>query len=381
MVREKYQDIETITVVGFPEEFTYAFIGKIGLLSNDKTLIKDAIDIYRRRKTGFVKQRYGGLLPKQGQNNSSSFYFDIAQYPEHLPFGTVFKDIFKHMKMWHFSNRYGDGKVVSEHYLVLSHLHDQPQTDSRQAWSMTPSDAALLLSADGVEPTYLWDICQNFFGIEMRASESRTDLGKYLGKQINVIMLGSSDKEVRLIPAMAFLIPLKDVPAVEKHLLELRNSIRISGKKLKFPGHKFYHGVDINVAELSLGFIFSVKGGYAIIDEYLVVGTTIPIIQQIIDTASGQQNPLNLMDYQLYLKPESTGYLFIQPSRLVPELEKIASFYALIARISQDQQTSQIASQISKNLYPLSSLGGISANFSFHERQATAEVMILSGSR
>ena len=378
MVREQYQDIEMITVVGFPEEVTYAFIGKIGLLSNDKTLIQDAIDIYKKRKTGFVKQDYGGLLQKQYKSNSSSLYFDLSQYPEHLPFSTVFKNIFKGVKVWNFSNKYGDGKVVSEHHFVLSNIYVPPKTESSQILSMAPSNSALLLSAEGLEPGALWDICQTFFEVEILHRDSRTGLEKYLGKQTNFIMLGSSDKEVRLIPAMAFLIPITDVHAVEEDLLELRNSIHISGKKLKFTGRKVYNGVNINLAELPLGFMFSVKGGYAIIDGYLVAGTTMSILQKIIDTASGNQKPLNPMDYQLYLNPESTGYLFIHPPTLVPELRRIASFYALIASISKDRQASQIASQISKNLYPFSALGGISANFDLHENQGTAEITILS---
>jgi len=386
MVKERYQDIEMITVVGFPEEFTYAFIGKIGLLSNDKTLIQDAIDIYKKRKTGFVKQHYGEFLRREYKSNSSSLYFDLSQYPftsfegrpEHLPFSTVFKNIFKSVKSWSFSNKYGDGKVVSEHHFVLSNIYTPPKTESRQILSMAPSDSALLLSAEGLEPAALWDICQTFFEVEILHRDSRTGLENYFGKRIDFIMLGSSGEEVRLIPAMAFLIPITDAPAVEKRLLELRNSIRISGKKLKFTGRKVYNGVNINLAELPLGFMFSVKGGYAIIDGYLVVGTTISILQKIIDTASDQQKPLNPMDYQLYYNPESTGYLFIHPPTLVPELQRIASFYALIASISKDRQASQIASQISKNLYPLSALGGISANFDLHENQGTAEITILS---
>jgi hypothetical protein len=384
-------------VVGFPEEFTYAFIGKIGLLSNDKTLIQDAIGIYKKRKTGFVKQDYGGLLQRQYKSNSSSLYFDLSQYPENLPFGTVFKvsirkllnlkDIFKGVKIWYFNNKYGDGKVVSEHHFVLSNInpplkkgvggfYDPPQTASRQILSMTPSDSALLFSAEGIEPVALWDICQKFLGIVMMYGDSRTELEKYLGKRINFIMLGSSGDEVRLVPAIAFLIPITNVPTVEERLLELGNSIRISGKKLKFTGREVYNGVNINLTELPLGFMLSVKGGYAIIDGYLVIGTTISIIQKIIDTAVSQQKPLNPMDYHLYLNPESTGYLFIHPPTLVPELQRIASFYALIASISKNRQGSQIASQISKNLYPLAALGGIGANFDLHENQGIAEVTI-----
>ncbi|MBM3238913.1 hypothetical protein FJZ31_21690 [Candidatus Poribacteria bacterium] len=404
MVKERYQDIETITVVGFPEEFTYAFIGKIGLLSNDKTLIQDAIDIYKKRKTGFVKQDYGGLLQRQDKSNSSSFYFDLSRYPftwfegrpENLPFGTVFKvsirkllnlkDIFKGVKIWYFNNKYGDGKVVSEHHFVVSNInpplkkvgefYDPPQPASRQILSMTPADSALLFSAEGIELVALWDICHKFFGVELMYRDSRTELEKYLGKRINFIMLSSSNDEVRLVPAMAFLIPITNVPAVEESLLELGNSIRISGKNLKFTGREVYNGVNINLAELPLGFMFSVKGGYTIIDGYLVIGTTISIIQKIIDTAASQQKPLNPMDYHLYLNPESTGYLFIHPPTLVPELQRIASFYALIAGISKNRQGSQIASQISKNLYPLAALGGIGANFDLHEDQGIAEVTI-----
>jgi hypothetical protein len=283
--------------------------------------------------------------------------------------------------MWHFSNRYGDGKVVSEHHLVLSNMRALPKTESRHVLSMTPSDSALLLSTEGVKPTYLWDICQTFFGIEMVDGDSGTDLGEYLGPQINFIMLGSSDEEVRLIPAMALFIPITGASAVEERLLKLRPTIRIGGKKLNFKEPKVYHGVKINVVELPLGFMFAVKGGYAIIDGYLIVGTTIPVIQKLIDTASGQQKPLDPRNHQLHLNSQNTGCLFIHPPSLVPELQQIASFYALMARISQDQQASQIGSHISKNLYPLSALRGISVNFDVHENQGTAEIMIVSESR
>jgi len=380
MVKERYQDIEMITVVGFSEEFTYAFIGKIGLLSNDKTLVQDAIDIYKEQKTGFVKQHHGVLLQRQYKSNSSSLYFEPRQYSENLPFGTIIKSFLKDIKIWSFSNKYSDGKVISEHNFGLSNIHNFPKMENHQILPMAPKNSALLLSAEGTEPSDLWHMCRTLFGIEILYRDAKTELQQYLGKRINFIMLGSSEEEVRIIPSMAFLIPIKDVRAVEEGLFKLRNSILIGGKKLKFTLSQVYNGVDINPVELPLGFIFSLKGGYAIIDEYLVVGTTTSIIQQIIDTASGQQKPLNPMDYQLHLNSESTGSLFIHPPSLVPELQKMVSFYALIAGISKDRQASQMASQISKNLYPLSALEGISANFELHKDQGIAQVTIINKS-
>jgi hypothetical protein len=268
--------------------------------------------------------------------------------------------------------------VVSEHNFWLSNIHNSPQTESYQILPLTPDDSALILSTEGIKPAGLWNICRALFGVEIFYSGSETGLEQYLRKQINFIMLGSSDKEVRLMPAMAFLIPVKDANAVEERLLKLRNSIRINGKKLEFTGSQIYNGVNINMAELPLGFIFSVKGGYAIINEYLVVATTTSIIKKIIDTTSGRRNSLNPMDYQLSLNSESAGWLFINPPTLVPELQKMASFYALIAGISKDHQASQIASQISKNLYPLGALGGISANVDLHGNKGVAEVTIVS---
>ena len=139
-----------------------------------------------------------------------------------------------------------------------------------------------------------------------------------------------------------------------------------------------HNDVRIHKAELPLGFIFAVRGGYAIIGEYLVIGTTLSILQQIIDTTLGQQKSLNPADYQVSVNSEDTGYLFIQPPKLIPELRRIASFYAVLAGISKDLQSSRIASHISPNLFPFGALGNIGARLNIRENRGTLEVTILS---
>ena len=177
---------------------------------------------------------------------------------------------------------------------------------------------------------------------------------------------------------MALLIPVKDRQTVGGRILQIRDGIRINGKKLKFTGIETHNGVRIHRAELPLGFIFAVRGGYAIIGEYLAIGTTLPVLQQIIDTTLGQQKSLNPADYQISVNSEDTGYLLIQPPKLIPEMRRIALFYAVLAGISKDLQSSRIAAQISPNLLPFGALGNIGARLNLRENRGTLEVTILS---
>ena len=51
-LKENYRKLEINTITGYPQDFSYAFIGKIGLLATDKSLIQDTIDIYTGSEAG-----------------------------------------------------------------------------------------------------------------------------------------------------------------------------------------------------------------------------------------------------------------------------------------------------------------------------------------
>jgi len=375
MVKKSHNGINTVTVIGFPKEFTYAFIGKIGMLSTDASLINDVIDIYKKGNEGYVKQNNSSLAKEKYECDSSSFYFDFSGYPDELPLNETFKNLSKVAKSWFFSNRYGDGKLISEHHFELPEPSKRTRNSNLRFLSLTSAKNAMSFDIAGVEPADLWNACRGLFSVSIQPKDGAVSLAEQLDKNVSVIVQGSN-KNI-LLPSIAILIPVKNDKLLREKLQKLKGkSIYVYDRKLKFAKTMMYNGIRINSVEMPIQLFLSLRGGYAIVNEHLVIGSTVSMLEDIIDTSVGKQNRLNPNDYQIALHEDNTGYLFIQPSALVPEIKRMATFYSLVSRLSGEKDASQIALWVSKNIFPLESLGNIGTNIEIRGNTGTAEVVI-----
>ncbi|HID56006.1 TPA: hypothetical protein EYP37_05725, partial [Candidatus Poribacteria bacterium] len=74
---ERYRGSSIVTVnSGFPRRFHYAFIGKLGLLSTDKGLLKKAIELYRDGGDGFARRR--PEIARSLMGSDLSLYVDLG---------------------------------------------------------------------------------------------------------------------------------------------------------------------------------------------------------------------------------------------------------------------------------------------------------------
>ena len=108
--RQDYEGFTLNTITGYPRDFSYAFIGRIGLLALDASLIKETIDIYAGRKSGFT-DRYSmsKYLQQQYNASGSTAYIDLPQLTQAVEFDEQVSALFKEITAWTFSNRYEGG--------------------------------------------------------------------------------------------------------------------------------------------------------------------------------------------------------------------------------------------------------------------------------
>ena len=86
-LKENYRELDINTITGYPEDFSYAFIGKIGLLATDKSLIRDTIDIYAEQKQGFTAlAATGDYLGKNYDAARNTIYVSPAKLTEVVKF-------------------------------------------------------------------------------------------------------------------------------------------------------------------------------------------------------------------------------------------------------------------------------------------------------
>ena len=112
---ERYRGSSIVTVnSGFPRRFHYAFIGKLGLLSTDKGLLKKAIELYRDGGDGFARRR--PEIARSLMGSDLSLYVDLGAL--NLAEGE-----------WVSVNRNLKGEVISENELRIPGI--PPPSDVR----------------------------------------------------------------------------------------------------------------------------------------------------------------------------------------------------------------------------------------------------------
>ena len=80
--------------------------------------------------------------------------------------------------------------------------------------------------------------------------------------------------------------------------------------------------------QLRLNFLLAVTGGYAIVNDYLVLGTTLAGLKSVIDTTTGDAPVLE----DIAFSTDTYGVqAFVQPELFVPELKRFLPIITVLA--------------------------------------------------
>ena len=380
-IQNRYGEFTINTITGYPRDFSYTFIGRIGILSLDPTLLIETLDIYNTRlpETKSVRKRQGFLaehpmtteIQENYRQDKSTGYADIKQIASVLntvQSNALIKQIygmFEGTDFWTFSNRYEDGVIISQHHLrkrIDPNQSKLPAADDAKPFPAFPERTA----------------CVATFPVpnqQIRELFGNVDLSEVLGTDMTVMLVAPEPDEATVVPSLVLLVPTK-APDALKAVLDIvkQGKISIAGKPLKFLEPQDYNGVAVHPLQLRLNFLLAVAGGYAIVDDYFVLSTTLTGLKSVIDTRTGKTPALRNITF-------STGtngvQVFIQPELLVPELKRFLPLVTVLASLTGQELDASLTRRITENLFPLESLGPISAEVNFGERNVDAEVRIV----
>ena len=401
-LKENYGKLEINTITGYPQDFSYAFIGKIGLLATDKSLIQDTADIYADQKQGFTASRsedsdkselaaMGDYLDKQYDTARNTIYINPAKLTEVFQFDQLLKSLLQGIDVWTFSNRYEDGVIYSHHRMIrnadsVSESNREMRSDkSGQAgtaqslrpadeklFSMLPATTAFLGASNDTDLVGLWQQIKT--NLSLKYQRNRIDLSHDLEDRTALALLPPPTGVPALVPSILLICPIQDRPSLEVALTKLkRTKITLNGKPLRFPSPIKYQGVELQPIQLQFGLIFALKGGYALLDNYWVIGTTLSGVKSAINASTGQGTTLADPTIADHLKRPSHTHIRIQPSLLIPELKRLLPIAGLI--FSQ-QVDSKLIRRLTDNISPLESLGLITASINFNDDSVDAEIQI-----
>ena len=376
-LKENYRKLDINTITGYPEDFSYAFIGKIGLLATDKSLIQDTIDIYAEQKQGFsALAETGDYLDKQYDTARNTTYVNPARLTEIVKFDQPLKSLLQGIDVWTFSNRYADGVIYSRHRMIRNtdaQPRQSPQPADAKLFSILPATTAFLIANSDANLTELWQ--QVKANLSLKYQRNGIDLSRHLEARPALALLPSPAGVPALVPPILLICPIQDRASLEEALTKLkRTKIVLNGRPLRFPSPIKHQDIELQPIQLQLGLIFALKGGYALLDNYWVVSTTLGGLQSAINTFTGQE--VALADTQMpdHLEHPSHSHIRVQPNLLIPELKRLLPIASLMLPRQIDAKLIQ---RITDNMSPLEALGLITASVNVNDNFINAEIQII----
>ena len=361
-LKENYRKLEINTITGYPQDFSYAFIGKIGILATDKSLIQDTVDIYAQQKQGFAAlAATGDYLGKQYDTARNTIYINPPKLTEVFRFDQPLKSLLQGIDVWTFSNRYEEGVIYSQHRMTRntdSQSQQSPQPADEKLFSILPATTAFLIASNDTNLTGLWQ--QVKANLPLKYQRNKVDLSRHLEARTVLALFPPPAGVPALVPSVVLICPIKDQANLEAVLAKLkRTKISINGKPIRFPSPIKHRDIELQPIQLQLGLIFALKGGYALLDNYWIVSTTLGGVKSAINTFTGYE--VSLADTQMpaHLNHPSHSHIRIQPSLLMLELKRLLPIAGLI--LSQQIDTKLIR-RITDNMFPLEGLGLITAS-------------------
>ena len=376
-LKENYRKLDINTITGYPEDFSYAFIGKIGLLATDKSLIQDTIDIYADQKQGFTAlAATGDYLGEQYDTARNTIYINPAKLTEVFKFDQPFKSLLQGTDVWTFSNRYADGVIYSQHRMIRntdSQPQQPPQPADEKLFSILPETTTLLISNSDANLTELWQ--QAKANLSLKYQRNGIDLSRHFGDGAALALFPPPMGVPALVPSILLICPIQDRTNLEAALTKLkRTKIALNGRPLRFPSPIKYQGIELQPIQLQLGFIFALKGGYALLNDYWVIGTTLGGVKSAINASTGQETALAHTKMPDRLQHPSHSHIRIQPNLLIPELKRLLPIASLVF---PQQIDAKLVRHITDNLPPLEGLGLITAGINFNDNSVNAEIQII----
>ena len=380
-IQNAYGEFTINTITGYPLDFSYTFIGRIGVLSLEPTLLIETLDLYNaslpgteagEKKKGFLTEHpMAPEIQEHYRQDKSTGYVDVAQLQSiwgdtdsNALVQQVF-GMFGETEFWTFSNRYEDGVIVSRHSLrkrAGANRINLPAADDPKPPFALPKRTAFVTTL----PVPNQQI-QEIFG--------NIDLSEVLGTDVTVLLVAPDADEAAVVPSLVLLTYAK-MPDALKAILDIvkQGKISVAGKPLKFLEPQDYNGVTVHPMQLRLNFLLSATGGYAIVNDYFVFSTTVGGLTSVIDAATGKTPTLSDTAFST---DANSAELFAQPELLVPELKRFLPLATLLFSLSGQELDATLTRRITENLFPLESLGPISAEMNFSEHRVDAEVRIV----
>ena len=389
-VMEEYKGVKLLSVKILGQEFSYGFVGRVGLLGSSKSLLKAAIDIHKDSGQGLAAEPDFRELTADMPKSNLSFYMNVARSFETYPRAKADPRIGYLVPIAEHVNAYAgvvsgeDGNIRfdirASHTSSLKHIAGgNPSGDD----VFVPASSMVFASSHIIEPGLPFEALRASLGVDLRVMENK--LAPVLSYGMSIAVLEPKVKEFQLIPPAMLFLRVKDRTATETTLEDIKNSLNIGGKQLEFT-QETYENVLINLTKLPIGMGISLDAGYAFIgDDLLVLATDVPALKAAIDVSLEKQPSLiEEKQYNDVLAPildGSDGQIFMNLVSVAAITKQAARLYAWRSKLVGDRESEQMATMLYQNAFLLESWKYMGATLSSQDGKVNVKLVLDAGNQ
>ena len=382
-IQTEYNGLTINTIIGYPRDFSYTFIGKVGVLSLSHALLRETLDIYAGKQQGFLARHPNRMdIQDNYRHNRSTGYVDVPRLAAVLTLlGNTstralveqIYPLFGGAKFWSFGNRYEDGMIISRHRFGKRQKSFPSKAETRHPLTFFPERTAFVAVNPHHDWETFWKWLQLNLAIDIEPDE--IELSRWMDPEIMVALVALGTGEVSVIPSLILHAPIQARDAFAADLETLRNTkISVGGKPLEFLEPQEYDGITVQPVRLRLNFLLALTGGYAVVDNRFFFSTTLAGLKSTLNTIAGNASALT---DRAFSANANGVQAFIQPNLLGPELKRFLPMATVLASLSGQKLDATLTRHLTENLFPLEFLGPISVEVHLGEHGVEAEVRIV----
>lgn len=378
-IQSDYNGFTINTITGYPLDFSYAFIGKIGLLSLNPLHLADVIDIYNGKKDSFLSNHpKKQLIQESYEHDRNTGYIDITYLAKvlkslELNMGEIIEPVSPATNKSNyltFGNRYEDGTIVSNVVVGDTGKSDLSILDRKQVHVFLPDETAFVSYNPDQDLDGLWDTLNEFLLIKA----SNNSLAKHLKHQMTIALISLNKTNTLKLPTLVMRFPIKNRDGLINAInAQKMGRISVAGKQVEFLQQQSYNGINIQPVRIRLNLLMSLTGAYTVFDNDFFFSTTVSGIKSIVDTRLANTDALSEV---VFSKDKDVFQTYIQPDILIPEIRKYLPTISLLVSLSGQKMDAKMTQHISQNIFPLESLGAITIDVYNGESGMDTEIRI-----
>ena len=377
-IQTEYNGLTINTITGYPLDFSYTFIGKIGVLSLKPLLLAEVIDIYAKKKDGFlVRHPIKENIQKSYDNDTNTGYLDVPRLTSVLK-GLEENSLVELLSAWSgkaeyctLGNRYEDGAIISRYRFGNPNKPVSSQSGAQRKPSFLPEQTALATFNPHHDWAKTWKMLKENLAIEI--DSATFNLSQHLKQEMTIALITHNEGEVSKFPSLVLQAPIQNKLAFAENIAKLKSTkISVADTPFEFLETQDYNGITVQPVRLRLNILLAFTGAHAVVNNDFFFSTTLSGLKSVLDTYSDDTPTLS--DVTFAGKGTQT---FIQPNLLVPEIKRLIPLATLLASLSGQKLDAVLMQHIKNNLFPLESLGPITADVHTGEDGVVAEVGIV----